>query len=478
MKLPLEHEPHGDIFRCGAILINKSVKNAILLVAVMASFLTPFMASSINVALPNIQKDFDVDAIMLTWAPTTYLLSCCVFMLPLGKLADLIGRKLIFVIGISIFTVSSLACAASPDFWAFLVFRLFQGLGTSMIFGTAMAMLATVYPPGERGKVIGINVAVVYTGLSSGPFIGGLITEHFTWRGIFGATIPLGLVTIFVSLRKLTWSWRYTGKEKFDIFGSILYGFSILSFMIGLSTLPALEGIGLIVSGMCLFYFFLRYELNLEHPVINLKLFQTNRAFTFSSLAALINYSATFAVTFLLSLYLQYIKGLNSKEAGLVLMAQPVTMALVAPISGKLSDVTEPGKLASLGMIVTSVGLFMLSFMSEATSMTVIILNLIFLGVGFSVFSSPNMNAIMTSVEKTDYGFASGVAGSMRLLGQTLSMGLAQLVFAVFLGAVRLTPEIYPQFMQSIKVALVLFSVICAAGIYPSFARGKVYKTE
>ncbi len=464
--------------RYGVLLVDKSTKNAVLLVAVMASFLTPFMASSINVALPNIQKDFDVDAMMLTWVPTTYLLSCCIFMIPLGKLADLVGRKLIFVLGISIFTASSILCATSPNMWAFLVFRTFQGLGTSMIFGTAMAMLATVYPPGERGKAIGMNVAVVYIGLSSGPFIGGLITEYFSWRGIFGATIPLGLVTIFVSLRKLTWVWRYTGEEKFDILGSFLYGLSILTFMSGLSRLPALYGAGLIVMGAGLFYFFLRYELRLKFPVINLQLFRTNRAFTFSSVAALINYSATFAVTFLLSLYLQYIKGLTPKEAGLILMAQPITMAVVAPISGKLSDVIEPGKLASVGMFITSAGLFMLSFLSETTGMKAVVLNLIFLGVGFSVFSSPNMNAIMNSVEKTDYGFASGVAGSMRLLGQTLSMGLAQLVFALFLGAVRITPEIYPLFMQSIKVSLVLFSVICAMGIFPSIVRGNVYTRE
>lgn len=454
--------------------VDQSTKNAVLLVAVMASFLTPFMASSINVALPAIQQDFHVDAMMLTWVPTAYLLSCCIFLIPLGKLADLIGRKLVFVAGISIFTISSLLCAASVDIWMFLVFRVFQGLGTSMVFGTAMAMLATVYPPGERGKVIGISVAVVYIGLSSGPFLGGLLTEYFSWRGIFGATIPLGLVTIFVSFRKLNWVWRYTGSEKFDIFGSILYGLSTLTFMAGLSILPAMKGAALLICGCLLFYCFVRYELRLQFPVINLDLFRTNRSFALSSIAALINYSATFAVTFLLSLYLQYIKGLGPREAGLILMAQPITMALVSPISGRISDRVDPGKVASLGMFVTATGLFMLTFIEQDTGMTKIFLNLILLGVGFAMFSSPNMNAIMNSVEKTDYGFASGVVGSMRMLGQTLSMGLAQLVFAIYMGAVHITPEIYPVFMYSTKMAFGLFSAICVTGIVPSMARGAI----
>lgn len=455
-------------------MVDQSTKNAVLLVAVMASFLTPFMASSINVALPAIQKDFHIDAMMLTWVPTTYLLSCCIFLIPLGKLADLVGRKLIFVIGISIFTVSSLLCAASADVWMFLGFRVVQGIGTSMIFGTAMAMLATVYPPGERGKVLGISVAVVYIGMSSGPFLGGLLTEYFSWRGIFASTIPLGLVTIFVSLRKLNWVWRYTGNETFDILGSMIYGLATVAFMVGLSTLPSVKGAVLLISGACLFYVFARYESTLKSPIIDLNLFKTNRGFAFSSLAALINYSATFAVTFLLSLYLQYIKGLSPKEAGLILMAQPITMAIVSPISGRISDRIEPGKVASLGMFITATGLLMLTFITETTIRTTILVNLILLGIGFALFSSPNMNAIMNSVDKADYGLASGVVGSMRLFGQTLSMGLAQLVFAVFIGAVQLTPEIYPVFMLSIKVAFALFSFICVIGIVPSMARGSV----
>lgn len=453
---------------------DQSTKNAVFLVAIMASLLTPFMASSINVALPAIQSEFNVDAMLLTWIPTTYLLSCCIFLIPIGKLADLAGRKLIFVIGISIFTLSSFLCAVSFGIWMFLMLRVCQGLGTSMIFGTSMAMLATVFPPGERGKVIGINVAVVYIGLSSGPFLGGLITEYFSWRGIFLSTVPLGMITIFFSLKKLNWVWRYTGSEKFDMIGSGLYGLSTFAFMVGLSNLPDLIGAALIVLGCFLFYVFAKYELNSSSPIINLELFKTNKGFAFSGLAAMINYSATFAVTFLLSLYLQYIKGLSPKEAGLILMVQPITMVIVSPLSGRVADFVEPRKLASTGMFITAVGLFSLTFVSQYTDISTIIEILVLLGLGFGLFSSPNMTAIMNSVQKSEYGFASGVVGSMRIFGQMLSMGLAQLIFAVFIGPVHLNEDMFPVFIESLKIAFLMYGLICVAGIYPSVARGNI----
>lgn len=354
------------------------------------------------------------------------------------------------------------------------MFRVFQGLGTSMIFGTSMAMLATVFRPGERGKVIGINVAVVYIGLSSGPFLGGLITEYFSWRGIFLSTVPLGLITIFFSVKKLNWVCRYTGSEKFDMIGSGLYGLSTFAFMVGLSNLPDLIGAVLIVLGCFLFYVFANYELNSSSPIINLKLFKTNKGFAFSGLAAMINYSATFAVTFLLSLYLQYIKGLSPKEAGLVLMVQPITMVIVSPLSGRVADLVEPRKLASTGMSITAVGLFSLTLISQYTDISTIIVILVLLGFGFGLFSSPNMTAIMNSVQKSEYGFASGVVGSMRIFGQMLSMGLAQLIFAVFIGPVHLNEDMFPLFIESLKMAFLMYGLICVAGIYPSVARGNI----
>ncbi len=444
------------------------------MVATLTSFLTPFMASSINVALPSIQADFGIDTILLTWIPTSYLLSTSMFLVPFGKIADIWGRRRMFVCGLFIFSIASLFSAVSYNVAMLLIFRVLQGVGTAMIFGTGMAMLATAFAPGERGKVIGINVATVYIGMSAGPFLGGVLTEHFSWRGIFVATVPLGILTIVIALWKMRWTWRRPETEKFDVFGSLFYALAILTFMFGLSDLPSLIAGFSIIVGICLFIVFIRWELTFPTPVLNLELFRTNRAFAFSSIAALINYSATFAVTFLLSLYLQYIRGFTPKEAGMVLMAQPITMAVLSPIAGRISDQIEPRKVASSGMCLTALGLFLLSSLNESTGLAFILSDLVVLGCGFALFSSPNMNAIMTSVDKFSYGLASGVVGSMRLLGQTLSMGLASVMFAIYMGPENLTPDLYPIFIKSVDTAFALFCIICVLGIYPSMARGKI----
>lgn len=455
-------------------MADDATKRSVLFVATLTAFITPFMGSSINVALPAIQKEFHLDAIVLTWIATTYLLSTAMFLVPFGKVADVFGRKKTFVCGITVFTVASLICGASVSIYMLLAARVIQGAGTAMIFGTGMAILSSVFPPHERGRAIGLNVAAVYVGLSFGPFLGGILTQYCTWRSVFVTMIPLGIVTIYVSAGKLKGEWYGEKGQRLDIVGSLLYAGAIVLIMLGFSGLPSLASLGEVLGGTLFAIAFLRWELKVDDPVVNVELFRGNRAFAFSSLAALINYSATFAVTFMLSLYLQYIKGLDSKSAGLVLVAQPIVMASLSPIAGRLSDKIEPQKVASSGMAITALGLLALGFLREDTSIAHIVLVLLMLGVGFALFSSPNMNAIMGSVEAKHYGLASGVVGSMRLLGQMFSMGLASLIFSLFMGRTHITSELHPVFLKSVTAAFHVFAVICVVGILPSLARGKI----
>jgi MFS family permease len=206
---------------------------------------------------------------------------------------------------------------------------------------------------------------------------------------------------------------------------------------------------------------------------LNVGLFRGNAAFTFSNLAALINYCATTAVGFLLSLYLQYIKGMTPRDAGLILVAQPIVMAILSPVAGRLSDKIESRTIASTGMGLTAVGLVLLTFLNEQTTFGFVIFSLILLGSGFGLFSSPNINAIMSSAERRFYGVASAVLGTMRLVGQTLSMGIITLVFALYIGQVEITPEIYPLFLTSVKIVFVISAILCFGGIFASLARGK-----
>jgi len=453
---------------------NDTSKTVTLVVATMTSFLIPFMSSSINVALPSISKELMMDAILLSWVATSYLLAAAVFLVPFGRIADIYGRKRILTYGTVIFTISSFLSALSTSATMLISFRILQGMGSAMIFGTGVAILSSVFPVEERGKALGVNVAATYLGLSLGPFLGGLLTQHFSWRSIFLVNVPLGLVVISFIFWKLKGEWAEAKGEKFDFIGSIIYGLAFVAIMYGFSLLPAMSGVWLTLAGVLGILAFGRWEMRVMSPVFNINLFRHNTTFTFSNLAALINYSATFAVTFLMSLYLQYTKGLSPQNAGLILVSQPIVMAIVSPFAGRISDRVEPRIIASIGMLLTSIGLLLFVFLSAETTLGFIIISLIILGFGFALFSSPNMNAIMGSVEKRFYGVSSATLGTMRLTGQMLSMGIVMLIFATYIGRVQITPEYYPLFLTSVKVAFIIFATLCFGGIFASLARGKV----
>lgn len=451
---------------------NNVNKMSALLIATIASFLTPFMGSSINIALPAIASEFATDAVLLSWIPTAFLLTSAMFAVPFGRIADIHGMKKVFTSGIIIFTISSLLSAMAPSTLALIVFRVLQGFGSAMIFVTGLAIITSAFPPQERGKAIGINIMAVYTGLSLGPVLGGLITHYIGWRSLFYLMVPLGLLVIVLVFWKLRGQeWAACKGEKFDLPGSILYSTALVLIIFGFSSLPDIWGIAAVIAGIILFLGFTKWELSIDSPVLDMKLFFKNRVFAFSNMAALINYSATFAVTFLLSLYLQYIKGLSAQNAGLILVAQPIMMAIVTPFAGRLSDRYEPRIMASVGMALVTVGLLIFAFINAQTTFEYLIIGLLVLGLGFGFFSSPNTNAIMGSVEKRFYGVASATVSTMRLVGQVLSMGIAMLIFAMLIGRVQIMPAQYPALIQSIQISFIIFAVLCFGGIFASMAR-------
>jgi len=221
-------------------------------------------------------------------------------------------------------------------------------------------------------------------------------------------------------------------------------------------------------------YLFVKWEIKVENPVLDITLFRKNKVFAYSNLAALIYFSATFAVTFLLSLYLQYIKELSPQNAGVILVAQPVVQATFSPVAGWLSDRIEPKRIAACGMTLTVVGLSLFMWLNKKTPFELIITGLAILGLGAALFSPPNFNVVMGSVEKKVYGVASGTRGTMRLVGQMLSIGITMLLFTLYLGRVQITPELYPMFLKSVRAAFIIFAGFCFGGIFASLTRGKV----
>lgn len=452
---------------------DNSIKKHTLIVITLASFLTPFMGSSINLAIPAIGKEFNSSTIILSWVATSYILASAAFLVPFGRLSDIIGRKKIFIVGTVIFFIFTFLCGLAWSMQVLIIFRIIQGIGSAMIFSTGMAILTSAFPPQERGKVLGINVATVYVGLSLGPVIGGALNHHFGWHAIFFFTSLIALIVIIIAAFKLKSEWIGTSGESFDFIGSLFYMVGFISFMYGISsitTLPAAKYIFLF--GIIFLIIFGFYEMRIKHPILNLSLFK-NITYAFSNLAALINYSATFSLGFLLSLYLQEIQGYDSQATGVILLFQPIIMAALSPITGTLSDRIQPRILATLGMTISALGLLLFCFLTEETSILMIIINLALLGTGFALFSSPNTNAVMGAVEKRYYGIASSTLGTMRLTGQAVSMAIVTLLMAIYLGNAELTPALNATLLSCTKTAFGIFALICFGGIFASWARGK-----
>ena len=451
---------------------DRSLRGTALAVSMVSSFLTPFMASSLNVAMPLIGKEFGLRAVTLGWVLTIYTLAAAMFLVPFGRLADLVGRKKIFTIGLSVDITGALIGALAQSAPVLILGRAVQGIGGAMIFGTGVAILTSVHPPGSRGRALGLNTAAVYTGLSLGPVLGGFLVHAWGWRSVFLVTIPVAATGLILALTRLKGEWADARGEGFDLAGAALLGTGLVALMFGFSRLPALPGVLITTAGILTLAGFIVLELRLPAPLFDLRLFRHNRIFAFSNLAALFNYSATSAVAFLMSLYLQYIKGLPPQKAGLVLVAQPIVMALTSPFAGRFSDRTEPRLIASAGMALSAIGLVLFSFISPGTGFGFIVGTLICLGLGFGLFSSPNTNAVMCSVERRHLGVASAALGTMRLTGQMLSSGIVMMIFALVMGQAAIEPSVYPLFLRSAHLAFVFFAVLCFAGVFASLARG------
>ncbi len=449
-------------------------KTLILIIATVTAFLTPFMASSVNIALPAIGQEFNMNAIVLGWVQTIYLLTAAIFLLPMGRIADILGRRRIFALGIVIYTIGSILIITAQSTGLFLFYRILQGIGGSMLFSTGVAILTSVFAPAQRGQALGINVSGVYLGLSFGPVLGGFLTQQFGWRSIFFLNFILGLLVMIIILVLIKTEWIEARGERFDYIGTLIYAPMLFSLMYGFTLLPRFSGFLSITIGFLLFIVFVLWERQCKEPVFNINLFKANTVFAFSNLAALINYSATNALGFLLSLFLQYQKGFSPRLAGTILMVQPVMMTLFSPLAGRLSDKSEPRTIASLGMGLTAVGLFTFGFLKPEVPISVIVFNLIIVGLGFALFSSPNTNAVMSSVDKKFYGVGSSILATMRMLGQMFSMGLVMLIFSINMGRVKITPEYYNLFLKSLRLAFFIFTGLCVLGIYASLKRGSI----
>ena len=447
-------------------------QQAVLLSICTAQFLMPFMMSSIGVALPAIGRDFSASAAHLSMIEMMFVLGNSLFLLPSGRIGDIYGRKKMFILGFVIFALSTLAATGVWSINTFIIIRFLQGAGSAFVLSSGLAILTSVFPSSKRGQVMGISVACVYCGLSLGPTVGGLIVSHIGWRWIFAVTVPFQILAIILALKILKGEWADAGGEKFDWTGTTIYIFSLFLFIYGASRLETdplakyymtAGGAGIVI--------FLFVEYHIEYPVLDVNLLISNRVFAFSNAATLINYSASFGVTFFFSLYLQVVKGISPQQAGLILICQPVVQAILSPIAGRLADKKSPALIATIGMIITAVGLGVAASVDKDTGMPTIIIMLILLGNGFAFFASPNMTTVMSSVRPRHYGIASSLISTMRTVGMLICMTIITFILSWKMGDNAVSVQTQDLFLYCMHFSFLLFSGLSVIGILFSTAR-------
>ncbi len=444
----------------------------VLLVNSMSMFMCAFMAACINVALPSMQAELRLGAASLGWISLSYMLSSAALLIPFGKVADIYGRRFVYLAGMSLFVITSLALAFVGSCVPLIALRLVQGVGASMMFASSNAMVALAYPPGSRGRAMGILVGTVYIGQTMGPVLGGILTYNLGWRSIFVFAAAYGALNLVLDvslLRRAEWREKRT---HFDWPGSLVYMVAISCLLAGLSWLPQIPGVVLLTVGVVGLAAFAWWETHARVPVLEVSLFARNRAFALSNLAGMASYAAIAAMTLLMSLYLQYIKGLDAQTAGFLLVSGVIFQAAFSPLAGRLSDRVDPRWVASGGMALCAIGLLSFSLLTDHTPYWLIIVTLIVLGLGYAFFSSPNQNSIMCSVRRRNVGTASAVLGTARQVGQALSVAVATLVMAVIIGRHDIMPADYPNLLTSIRTSFAILTAICVFAILASLSRG------
>lgn len=441
-------------------------QKATVIVALITAFVTTFTGSALNLSIPNMGAEFSVSASFIGWVVTAYMLAVAALSVPFGRLADLTNRKIVLITGILVFGLTSLVSAFAWNIMILIFLRAAQGIGGAMIFSTNTATLISAFPGSQRGKVLGYSIGATYIGLSAGPVVGGILNHYLGWRSIFLFTFALTAVVSYIAIKRLPAS-NSKIPGNFDMLGNLVYVLTILFIMYGLSTFSTGQHPFILIGiGICLLVFFVLHEKKARDPIINVSLFARNATYTAANIAALLNYGATFAIGYLLSIYLQVVMGYTSQIAGMILIIQPLIMAAVSPTMGKFSDKYSPHKLSSIGMGLCALSLSFFVFITETTPLAVIILALVIAGIGFGVFSSPNTNAVMACVDKEDYGVASSVLATMRSLGHTSSMAIVTVVVGAYMGSQSLS-EASPQLLiDTMHTAFIIFTGICLLGIF------------
>lgn len=449
--------------------------HSVILAVAAAQFMLPFMMSGAGPLLPAIGRDLHASAMELSLINAVYTLSLSIFHLLAGRIGDMIGRKRLFLGGLTIFVIMSAVLPFIPVMPLFLVCRFIQAMGTAMMNTSALAILASCAPPAQLGKVLGLASIGMYGGLSLGPGIAGIIATAFGWRYLFFFVVPIGILAWLLVAFSIRCDWKDAPEDGFDWTGGALYILAICGLTIGsIWILEGLWAIGLFGGGAVLLVLFLRSELRAKHPILDVRFLAGNRAFCLSTLASFINYSSIFGVMFYFSLYLQGVHGLSVLETGLLISIQPAMQVFLAPLGGRLGDRHGSAIMATLGISICGCGLLIAALLDGQSSLGLIVLTQVVIGTGVALFVSPNTSAIMGSVDAAHMGQASGLVGTARTLGMLVSMVIISLTMNTLLGEEPLGPTNVEAFLKAMHLNFLFFGVLNLLGIFCSFSRIRI----
>ena len=439
----------------------------VIFVAFITSFFAVFLSVGIVLGVPAIASEFGMNNIFQNWITTLTALVIAVFTLPAGQISGKYGVKKSLIMGVSIFLLASIGACLSFSTESFLIFRVFQGIGIAFSNVSAMAMVVHAVKPQNRGKALGFTVTGIYLAGSLSPVFSGYLVHNFGWRSMFYFVIPFLILCVVLMVLKIPKEWKTYEGSKIDAIGYVLYGVGISLFIYGFTNLMNEFGFISVIIGLILLIIFGYYELKLDSPAFNMNLFR-NMKFTSSNVAALCSYLAIASLTTILNYHFQYVRGWNAQMSGFMLIITPIIMAIMAPNSGKLSDKIHPQKLAAIGMSITTVALVILIFLDANMPLYLIVVAMILQGVGMGLFTTPNTNAIMSSVPPKETPNASAAQSAMRTIGQTMSLGILTLVFAWIMGNLKLSSEYSSMIVQSSQLICIICTVICIIAIFAS----------
>ena len=394
--------------------------------------------SVVNTVLPLLSRELHASVAAIEWVSTIYLLVISALLLGVGRAGDLRGHKRMYIVGFALFVVASALCGAAPTANALVVLRGLQGIGAAMLFANAPAILTKAFPAEQRGRALGALATFTYLGLTAGPALGGWLAQAFGWRSVFYINVPIGIVGIILGVRAIDDDRPHGKTEQFDYTGAALFTAGLVALLIALDqghawgwTAPLTLSLAAIAAA--LLTAFVAVEQRRANPMLDLSLFKS-RVFSAATVTALFNYICVYSVLFVLPFLLIQGRGLGTQQAGLVLTAQPIVMAIVAPISGALSDRIGSRIPATLGMILLAVGLFLIARLADGGSLHAIAASLALVGLGIGIFVSPNNSALMGAAPRHRQGIAAGVLANARNVGMVLGIGISGAVFTTVLA--------------------------------------------